>query len=62
VLFNYFMESIPLSWNTLAHIPEGILEKVKKCCFDYLWKGCNDYKGSHLASWKLIVTPKKLGG
>jgi hypothetical protein len=56
------MESIPLSWNTLAHIPEGILEKVKKCCFDYLWKGCNDYKGSHLASWKLIVTPKKLGG
>jgi hypothetical protein len=61
-LIKYVLEAIPVFWHTLAHTPKGILEKVKTCCFNYLWKRSSEYKGSHLASWKLIAIPKKLGG
>ena len=62
VLIKYVLKEIQVFWHTLAHIPKGILEKIMKCCFNYLWKGRNEFNGSHLAKWKLIATPKKRGG
>jgi hypothetical protein len=38
------------------------LERIKKCHFNFLWKGNNEYKGYHLARWKIIDTPKSQGG
>jgi hypothetical protein len=43
VLIKYVLEAIPILWHTLAHIPKGILEKVRKCCFNYLWKGSSEF-------------------
>jgi hypothetical protein len=40
---------------------KGILERIRKCCFNYLWKGRCEYKGSHIATWRVIETPKKQG-
>jgi hypothetical protein len=34
----------------------------QKICFNYLWKGSLEYKGSHLANWKSLSKPKALGG
>jgi hypothetical protein len=33
--------------HTLAFIPKGVLEKVQKCCFNFLWQGSSEYKGTH---------------
>jgi hypothetical protein len=62
VLVKSVLEAIPVFWHTLAHIPKGVLERIRKCCFNFLWKGSSEYKGSHLARWKLIATPKSQGG
>jgi hypothetical protein len=48
VLIKSILEAIPVYWHLLAHIPKGILDRIKKVCFNYLWKGNCDYKGSHL--------------
>jgi hypothetical protein len=49
-------------WHTLAHIPKGILEKIKKFCFNFLWQGSSEYKGTHWVNWIKIAAPKSLGG
>eukprot|EP01018_Ginkgo_biloba_P002298 Gb_28324 [translate_table: standard] len=62
VLVKSVLEAIPMFWHTIAHIPKGILEKIRKCCFNYLWKGSSKFKGSYLAKLQLIASPKGLGG
>jgi hypothetical protein len=62
VLIKSVLEAIPVYWHTLAHIPKGILEKIKKFCFNFLWQGSSDYKGNHLVKWQRIASPKSLGG
>jgi len=61
ILVNYVLEAIPVFWHTLAHILKGVLERIGTCCFNFLWKGSSGYKGSHLARWTLIATPKSQG-
>eukprot|EP01018_Ginkgo_biloba_P032610 Gb_14068 [translate_table: standard] len=39
ILIKSLLETIPVFWHTMAYIPKGILEKIRKCCFNYLWKG-----------------------
>jgi hypothetical protein len=55
-------EVIPFFWHTLAHIAKEVLEGIRKCCFNYLWKISWEYKGSHLEKWKVIASPKTQGG
>jgi hypothetical protein len=61
VLINSMLEVIPIYWHTLAHIPRGILEKIRNFLFNSLWKGSSDYKGSHLVKWKRIATSRSIG-
>jgi hypothetical protein len=47
VLVKSILEAIPMYLDTLAHIPKGILEKIRKFCFNFLWQGSSEYKGTH---------------
>jgi hypothetical protein len=62
VLVKFVMEAIPIFWHTLAHIPKGILEKIRKVCFNFLWKSSCEFKGTHWVRWKKLAVPKYLGG
>jgi hypothetical protein len=58
VLVKSILEAIPIFSHSLVNIPTCIFERIEKCCFNFLWKGSSEYKGSHLSRWKLIATPK----
>jgi hypothetical protein len=62
VLIKSVLEAIPIYWQTLAHIPKGILEKNRKFCFNFPWQGSNDYKRNHLVKWQRIATLKSSRG
>jgi len=47
---------------SLTWIPKGILEKIRKMCFMYLWQGHKDKKVLPWVRWEQIATPKALGG
>jgi hypothetical protein len=44
VLVKSVLEAILVYWMSLAWIPKGILEKMRKLCFTYLWQGNKDKK------------------
>ena len=62
VLFKSNLEVILIYYHLMAHIPKGTLNIIHHVCFNFWWKGSNDYQGSHLEIWKDIATPKDLGG
>ena len=43
-------------------IPLGIIEKIRKLCFKFLWAGNSDSSGLPWTSWKALACPKFLGG
>ena len=62
VLFKAVLQSIPVYWATIAYISEGILQKLRKKFFSFLWSTKRHSEGVPLAKWKLIASPKELGG
>jgi hypothetical protein len=47
VLVKSVLEAIHVFWHTLAHIPKGILEKIRKVFFNFVWKISCEFKGTH---------------
>jgi len=45
----------------MAYIPKGVLEKLRKICFKFLWFGKNDKKKFPLVKWRSITHPKDMG-
>ena len=43
-------------------IPVGIIKKIRKMCFKFLWSGSKDSSSLPWASWKTLACPKYLGG
>jgi len=37
VLVKSMLEAIPIYCHTLANIPKGILENIRKYCFNFMW-------------------------
>jgi hypothetical protein len=62
VLIKVVLESILMYWNSIAAVLKGVLDKICKLCFQFLWAGKTFPGGIHLASWKSIVIPKEAGG
>ena len=62
VLIKSVLEAIPVYWISLSWIPKGILEKARKICFSYLWRGNKEKQVMAWVSWERIVVPKALGG
>ena len=40
----------------------GIIEKIRKLCFKFLWSGNQNSYGLPWTSWKILANPKSLGG
>jgi hypothetical protein len=62
VLIKEVLEGILVYWNSIAAIPKGILDHIRRIRFFFLWVGQNSPGGTHLASWNSIALPKEMGG
>jgi hypothetical protein len=62
VLIKVVLESQPVYWMALAHIPIVVLQRICKLCFDFLWSGNSHSHRYHLSNWMSIARPKKHGG
>ena len=40
----------------------GVIEKIRKLCFKFLWFGKQDSSGLPWTSWKSLACPKFMGG
>jgi hypothetical protein len=59
VLVKEILKAIPVYWISLAWVPKGILEKIRKLCYQFIWSGDNKKKCLVLASWKKLAAPKE---
>ena len=59
-LVKYALEAIPVYWMHFW-IPLGIIEKIRKLFFNFLWSGNKDSFGLPWTSWKALACPKFLG-
>jgi len=48
ILVKSVLETIPVYWLSMAWIPKGTLEKIRKLCFKFLWGG---QKESFVMPW-----------
>ena len=56
------LEAISVYWMHFW-IPMGVIEKIRKICFKFLWAGNIDSSyGLPWTSWKFLANPKFLGG
>ena len=58
VLVKTVLEAIPVYWIHLW-IPLGIIEKIRKICFKFLWSVNLDHSDLHWTSWKTLACPYK---
>jgi hypothetical protein len=56
------LEAIPVYWMSLAWIPKGVLEKIRRTCSQFIWSGSGDKYTQPWAKWESIAMPKALGG
>ena len=49
-------------WMSLSWIPKGILERIRRICFRFLWSGKREDQTTPWVNWKRIAVPKGLGG
>ncbi|XP_057755722.1 uncharacterized protein LOC130974897 [Arachis stenosperma] len=42
--------------------PSGVCSNIDKLTRSFIWCGSHNHRGLHLASWRVLTTPKKFGG
>jgi hypothetical protein len=47
---------------SLSWIPKGILEKIHRLCFRFIWSGMKDHYTLPWEKWDRLARPKALGG
>jgi hypothetical protein len=62
ILVKTVLEAIPVYWVSLAWVPKGILEKIRRLCFRFLWVGQKESFVMPWIKWETLATPKLLGG
>ena len=61
-LIKFVLEALSIYWMHFW-IPVGIIEKIRKLYFKFLWSGsCETSFGLPWTSWKVLANPKFLGG
>ena len=55
------LEAIPVYWMHLW-VPMGVIDKIRKLCFNFLWAGKENSFGLPWISWKFLAMPKSMGG
>ena len=62
ILIKSVLEALPIYWMHFW-IPVGIIEKICKLCFKFLWSGnCESKVSLPWTSWKVLANPKSMGG
>jgi hypothetical protein len=56
------LESIPVYWLSIAQVPKGISDKIRKRYFSFLWTGMKEIEGIPLVKWSRVAKPKEAGG
>ena len=62
VMVKVVLEAMPVYWRGLTWIPKGILEKIRRLCFSFLWSGSADRRTMPWVGSEKIALPKALGG
>jgi hypothetical protein len=62
ILIKAVLESLPVYWMALAHIPLSVIKKLHQLIFAFLWNGSKQNRGFHLCGWEILSKPKALGG
>jgi hypothetical protein len=62
ILVKSVLEIILVYWLSMANIPKGILDRIRRRMFSFLWMGKKEKESIHLVDWKRIAKPKKKGG
>jgi hypothetical protein len=42
--------------------PKGVLERIRRLCYMFIWSRDQEKKGIVLVSWKKLALPKAQGG
>jgi hypothetical protein len=61
VLIKVVLESQPVYWLALAHIPGSVLNQIRMMTFSFLWSEQNS-SSYHLCKWETLARPKSFGG
>jgi hypothetical protein len=56
------LEAIPVYWMSLAWIPKGFLETIRRICARFIWYGFGEKYTQPWSKWDNIAFPKALGG
>lgn len=56
------LEAILVYWISIAWIPRGVLDKIRRICFSFLWQGKKEEHSRPWVKWERVATPKALGG
>ncbi|XP_072064261.1 uncharacterized protein [Arachis hypogaea] len=56
------LSSIPIYRMQVSLFPSGVCSKIDKFTRSFIWCGSHNHRGLHLASWRVLTTPKKFGG
>jgi hypothetical protein len=62
VLIKAVLESQPVYWMALAHIPISVLQRIQKMMISFLWLRNKNKHNYHLSNWETISKPKIYGG
>ena len=49
-------------WFSLAKFPRSILNSLRSSIFTFLWGKSNGHQRYHLANWRTVSSPVKIGG
>ena len=58
VLIKLVLKSIPIYWASTAYIPRGILNKIQKKFFSFLWIASKQVEGIPLVKWTTMSNLK----
>jgi len=62
VLLNLILKNVLVYWASIAKIPKGIIHKIRKICFHFLWAGNEEKKSYPLIRWENMAMLEDLGG
>jgi hypothetical protein len=62
ILVKFVLEEIPVYWLSMAWIPKGTLDKIRKLWFKFIWGGQKESFVIPWVKWDSLELPKLLGG
>jgi len=62
ILIKSVLESLPIYWMAIAHLPLSVLTKIRQLSFSFLWASKKKSFRYHLCRWDLVSKPNLFGG